>query len=387
MVENMKKFLIYSAIMFVVSAVLAITSRFSMGFSEWYAVNIYPIFACTIGRFFSLFPISVSEILLMILIAASLFGLVFLLIRLKQSKFYRKEVLAKAGTLVACVTTTALFIFVLNCGINYNREPFLPEEETDEFQSYTQDDLMKVFLAVADELEKITPQIRTDEDGDFMLTGDVAVTSRSALKNLSREFPRLDVCYPRPKPVLTSRFMSDAKILGVFSPFTIEANYNNHAFDSERALTAIHELVHVAGFMREEEANFIAFLAARESGDPELIYSALLNAASWLRLEIDRFERLSDIEDYIHEQAFHDLRRQQWFWWERANSFENVYSDEGEVVDVIVNTNPVVGVIADVSSAVNDGYLRSQGQEDGIESYGRMVDFVVMLYLDEMEDL
>ena len=35
------------------------------------------------------------------------------------------------------------------------------------------------------------------------------------------------------------------------------------------------------------------------------------------------------------------------------------------------------GAVAEVSNKVNDTYLKANGQEDGVESYDRMVDLIV----------
>jgi hypothetical protein len=211
--------------------------------------------------------------------------------------------------------------------------------------------------------------------------------------------------------------MSDAFILGIFSPFTMEANYNDIAPDSEKAITALHELVHVAGFMREEEANFIAFYAGKESGNPELMYAAYVDVFSRIRLSLlcvemfdmlpqhfqDLFRRFTKLREENHEgdapfpilPAFKwdlipepvriELEAQGEFWHNRYYTTEYVVNhNTGEVVDVVVFPNPVVRVVSEVSASVNDAYLQIQGQSEGIQSYNRMIDLVHAVYLSEM---
>ena len=67
----------------------------------------------------------------------------------------------------------------------------------------------------------------------------------------------------------------------MFSPFTIEANYNQDIPDYEIPYTVCHELAHLKGWIREDEAGFIAYLACRESQEPALQYSGTLNALSY----------------------------------------------------------------------------------------------------------
>ena len=80
--------------------------------------------------------------------------------------------------------------------------------------------------------------------------------------------------------------MSYMKILGMYAPFTIEANYNANAPDFAKPFTVCHELSHLKGFMREDEANFIAYLACTGSDNVYLQYAgwvyALIYAANAL---------------------------------------------------------------------------------------------------------
>ena len=46
----------------------------------------------------------------------------------------------------------------------------------------------------------------------------------------------------------------------------------------EIPFTMLHELSHTVGFMREDEANFIAWLAGRESDSPIIRYSTFVCA-------------------------------------------------------------------------------------------------------------
>ena len=93
--------------------------------------------------------------------------------------------------------------------------------------------------------------------------------------------------YSPPKPVLASELMSCANIGGMFFPFTMESNINvdNPFFVVPWTMT--HELAHQCGFMREDEANFIAYLACKQSDDALMRYSGYLlaydNAVSALR--------------------------------------------------------------------------------------------------------
>ena len=60
--------LIFSILLFAISFLALFTSHKSSAFADWYSSTIYPLFVSSVGRFFGIFPFSVSEIGLYIFI-------------------------------------------------------------------------------------------------------------------------------------------------------------------------------------------------------------------------------------------------------------------------------------------------------------------------------
>ena len=78
--------------------------------------------------------------------------------------------------------------------------------------------------------------------------------------------------------MLFSELMSYADIAGMYFPFTVESNINTDGPFFTIPATMGHEMAHQCGFMREDEANFIGYLACRKSDSPEFRYSLRLRA-------------------------------------------------------------------------------------------------------------
>ena len=77
--------LIFSILLFAISFLALFISHKSSAFADWYSSTIYPLFVSSIGRFFGIFPFSVSEIGLYIFVI-----LLFLsLIRMLVSSIYK----------------------------------------------------------------------------------------------------------------------------------------------------------------------------------------------------------------------------------------------------------------------------------------------------------
>ncbi len=173
----------------------------------------------------------------------------------------------------------------------------------------------------------------------------------------THDFP--DQFYSRVKPVMLSEPMSYTHITGVYSFFTGEANLNVNFPDYTIPYTAAHELAHQRGVAREDEANMVAFLVCMESDDPYIRYSALLNVYEYVASALYSADRelYSAVYDTLTDEVIQE---------ERAYSlFFEKYRDN---------------VAADVSNAVNDGYLQSQGSPEGSRSYNMVVDLTVAYY-------
>ena len=180
-------------------------------------------------------------------------------------------------------------------------------------------------------------------------------TARAAMAAAALEYPELQGYYPRAKPVFTTWYLSSQLLQGVYSPFTVEANYNNGMPDQDKPSTICHELSHLKGFMREDEANFVAYLACRASADPQFRYSGSILAYiySGNALYAQNPEALRRVRNKLCDQAVEDLLDHNAYW--------DTYR----------------GTISEVSDKVNDVYLKANAQEAGTKSYGRMVDLLL----------
>ena len=182
--------------------------------------------------------------------------------------------------------------------------------------------------------------------------------AKKAMDHIGTLYDELDGYYPLPKRLTVSEILSCQNLSGIYSPFTIEANYNDDMTEYNLPFTACHELSHLRGFMQEEEANFIAFLACVNADSPEFQYSGYM--LGWL---------------YATNQLYHaDYEA-----YERIHSMLNNQSQ----IDLAANTqfwNTYDGQIAEVSNQINDSYLKANGQDDGVASYDRMVDLIMAYY-------
>jgi len=347
------------------SALLGITvlilSHNTDGFAEWYANYIYPAFPDTIGRLMSPIPFSVYEFLLYIATLIVVVYLIYLLGLLVVPKFrYGLKKALFRGLRVFLIAGCTLFMLAsLTTLVHYGRDTFADLTER-EIAPASKEALLELGMILIADLAELEEEIATDRAGRFTLgTLDYRNESREAMRRIRNEHQSLDGFYPKPKPVFFSSFMSKMGLTGMFSPFTIEANYNAHVPDYIIPFTICHELAHVRGFLREDEAGFIAYLACKRSPEPEFRYSGALNALTYV---LRAYYRVATISEYnallaeIPEQAAADIAANNAYWREFR------------------------GRASDFANRANDAYLRVNAQNDGVRSYGRMIDLLLAEY-------
>lgn len=161
------------------------------------------------------------------------------------------------------------------------------------------------------------------------------------------------------KPVILSEPMSYTHITGIYTFFTGESNLNINFPDYTLPFTAAHELAHQRGFAREKEANFIAFLVCIRSDQPYTRYSGYVNLVEYLSNALYSADRA------LWEETFYSLDMRIRYEMQAYNDFYEKYKD---------NT------AAQISNAVNDTYLKVQGQTEGTKSYGLVVDLAVLYF-------
>ena len=354
------------------AGILMVCARQVPGFAEWYAVHIYQKLTAVTGRVTGLAPFSVVEIglyVLLILLPVTGIGAVVKSVRFGQGG---ENALCWASGLFL-TASALLFLYAANCGVNYQRESF-SEKTGLAAKQYTAEELKQVCLWLTEEVNALAGQVERGGSGEMVLAasaeekqdaaaaeyeemplqvlGDTAV---QAMTDLAEKYPDMKGYYPHPKPVCVSEILSYQNLSGVYSPFTIEANYNADMVDYNIPFTMCHELSHLRGFMQEEEANFIAFLACIGSDNRDFEYSGYLTGWVYCMNALRRAdaEEWQQVREWLDEAAEADLRENSRFW---------------EYYD---------GAVAEVSDKVNDTYLKANGQSEGVQSYGRMVDLII----------
>ena len=328
--------IIYSVI--IVSLLAKITSL-----SDCYDDNIFRYISQPYCRLTGLFPFSVGEVLIPLAMLIVLVAVVTLILLpfLRKKDGFKKFANKYLKSTLAFVLTVA-FIMTLNCNILYCTSKLDINGHKD--KKYTADDIEALRNYVVAQCNNLSEKMGRDENGYVVYDGDVSKDVKAALNNLSDEFPRLNGYYPNAKPVMGSYFMYQSGIIGVYFPFTMEANYNTYTSATYTPEVIAHELSHLKGYIYEDEANFIAYLACINSDNDMLKYSGYLSVLNYTNN--DYYDCVDD-ERYSEQIAV-----------DKKVSFDN-YCYDTETQKFLKEKKSVIKdeVMENISDTITDTYL------------------------------
>ena len=266
------------------------------------------------------------------------------------------------------ILSTLLVLYVFLCGINYHRTSFSQEAglsvTLDEHGTvYDEADLIALCDYLVTEINATEAQLDVPFIGQTMETPKASAawlwhagrTGQRAMEKLGQRYSRLSGHYPFPKPILNTWLLSVQQTTGVYSPFTVEANYNRDIAYYDIPFTICHELSHLRGYMQEEEANFIGVLATIGADDLYFNYSGYVSAWVYAGNALARIDSTAFAMLYarINARTRQDMLYNNAYW----KQFE--------------------GKPAEAHEQLNDAYLKIQGQATGVRSYGHVTDLML----------
>ncbi len=339
---------------------LLFSGRYIPGFADGYSEYIYKPLGGFFGSITGLLPFSLMETGICALVFLLAYWIIRLVLKRKEGS---EAVLKYAFSVLKAAVSVGISVFFLFCvfsGVNYYRDTFaenvgLETRKSSVFELYS---LCEELLSDA---EEYGAQIERSPDGTVNYPESdykMAKKARAEFENFASQYDFMEMGFGnfgRPKPVFFSEVMAYLQISGVYSPYTFEANICTKGPDFLRGSTMMHEQAHLRGFMNEAEANFIAYLAGEQSSDLYFKYSStclgLLHSMNALYSA-----------DY---ESWYELRVQYPEYLSADMAAQNAYVAKYETP------------VAEISDKVNDTYLKLNDQEDGVRSYGKMVDLLL----------
>jgi hypothetical protein len=387
--------LIYISGIIIVALLNAISWR-STSFSDWYVDNVFPLWLDSYARLTSLIPLSIGEVMLALGVLITLILLILVLTNVILKGKYSKQVKGY-GTFYAWLFLVVCYVMTLNCFILYHcssfSEKYMVQEsesemlvvsasddaasmvnllETKEDRTYTKKELATLRDFVVEKCNALAGEIERDEEGVAYYEGDLIETSKQAMVKMGEEYDQLSGFYVTPKYLKYSGFFSQQNIMGYYFPFSMEANINSVMYITNVAPTVCHELAHTKGFIYEDDANMIGFLACINSDDKFLQYCGYLSVLNYVNNNfyesINKNSSIYKNHVRISDQVADDnifLTRETWQEVEKK---------------AVVKT----ATVKKVSNTLMDTSLKLNGVEEGVLAYDGVVELLLKYYDGEL---
>ena len=333
-----------------------------------YTEKIFPLWLNSYGRFTALFDFSFGEILLIlgiiILLLSILFAIALIFLRKKKKlmDFAKKYYVVFAYAVIA-----VCFIMTLNCVILYHCTYMDANPEAEE-KDYKIFELEILRDYVVEQCNEYSGKFSRDDNGSIIYDGDLQEEAKKAMLNISDRYPKLAGFYPDVKSLKMSNLMSQMGMLGYYFPFSLEANCNGICYITNYPSTYCHELSHLHGYIYEDEANFIAFVACTESEDVFFQY------CGWL-----------SVLYYVDNAYWESIEENAAYYEARPNWNDTVDYDETFLVPEVwveVDEEAIIptGVVSAAASDFTEASLKVNGVSDGLAAYDRVVELLLQYY-------
>ena len=370
---------------------LNIASWRSVAFSDWYIKNIFPVWLNTYARLTSKISFSIGEIMLILAVGITLFGIGFGILNLSCKRKFQR-IVSSFGKFYAWTVLCVCYVMTFNCFILYHSSSFAEKYLVDETVSdrmvvsnsnyavtqttsekkYTKRELAILRDYIVEKCNELEKRIVHDDSGDAYYDGDLVEASRQAMMKLGEEYDQLAGFYVTPKYLSFSEFFSQQYIMGYYFPFSMEANINSVMYITNVAPTICHELAHTKGFIYEDDANMIGFLACIHSDDPFLQYCGYLSVLSYVNSDFyeaigknqSTYRRHVRISDGVAE--------------------DNIFLSQEEWQTVEKKAVVKTSTVKKVSNTLMDVTLKLNGVEEGVLQYNNVVGLLLTYYDGEL---
>lgn len=349
------RFFCNTAVAFIVSLLVYALSRFSVAIADFSSKYIGGAVRLILAGITSIFPFSVAEAFLLLLLPLVIILLFFVPDR-DEGKYMTKNSYLLLGVLFLIMSI--YFTAFAPC---YFRTSIGDELSLDR-EAVSKEDVYNASLVVSEEMKKLEENIVFDHTGKTLMPYSYSTLVgklNEAYDSLTEKYTFVSDFYSYPKPLAISGIMPYTRISGFYTFFSGEANVSTAYPDFMLPFTVAHEMAHQRGIAREDEANFLAFLVCLESNDDYIKYSGYAEMTNYLLGAL----YLSDTE--LYNEAYEIVPR----------LFKGEYS---AYVDFVKSTDKQT--VADVTNAVNNTMLQSQGQQAGSDSYGLVTELAAAYY-------
>ncbi len=329
-------------------------------FTEYvFSRGIFRILSFPLQWLMSLLPFSFAEAVFILALPLIITPLTIFTIKIVKSQ-NKIQIAEKGLRFTAWCLSIALLTFMVTHGANYHRQPIAQSLNLPSRQ-YTAEDLYIITCDLADKAAAARQKLPEDQNGCVTFSikqTKILKQADNAYDNISQKYTFLKTGVHRVKTIALSHYLSYTSTTGIYCPWTGEANVNTDVPQYSIPYTAAHEVAHTMGIAKEDECNFLAFLACHTSSLPDFEYSGYLSAYTYCintLYDADK-ELFAKAAAHCSDGMIRDLKNEKAYW----KNFQ--------------------GKVMEASQNINDSFIKANGDHNGVLSYDLMVELLLRYY-------
>ena len=347
-----KKYWILIGILVVLAVAIHLFSSSPIRVEQYYSTGIYPYISIFLRHLLGWLPFSFGDIL---------YGLAILWLLVNAVKaIYTKQLFSRgvvAGVQGAVVKLLLIYIFFnILWGINYNRKGIASQLglSMEKYSVYELKTLNGVLVQKANASNTLLLQ----KPAVVMSSKEIFCRSLDAYESVNKQYPFLNYQPASIKISLWGWLGNYMGFMGYYNPFTGEGHVNTTVPKFLQPFINCHEIAHQLGYAKENEANFVGYLAAASSKDEFFHYSVYLDLFLYANINLYHTDSVAAkaFTKQLLPAVKKDLKE-----WRRFN---------------VRHKNPVEPVIRWMYGK----YLENNQQPSGVLSYDEVTGLLIAYY-------
>ena len=340
--------------------ILAILIKFASTQPVWveenYSINIYPVISKIQRAVFGWIPFSMGDLFYAFLILVVLFKTGQFFRTVFRKKFNRQYLLSGLKQLIFFFLFVYVFFYGL-WGLNYNRQGITYQLGL-EIKPYSVRDIDTLTGLLQQQLNFYAGTVNQKQRDTVNKKRILFEKATEAYLYAANAYPFLSYSPQSVKPSVFSYLGNYLGFQGYYNPFSGEGQVNTTIPRMLEPFVTTHEIAHQLGYAKENEANFVAFLACRSYPSNVFRYSLYFDMYNYAVTELF-------LKDSLRSKAY------------RENLHPQVKKDYKELKDFFQKyKNPIEPMIM----WLYGNYLQANNQPEGKRTYNQVVAFLIAYY-------
>jgi len=340
--------------------IMAILIKFASTQPVWveenYSTNIYPVVSKIQRGVFGWIPFSMGDLFYTFLILVILFKTSQLIKTLYKKKFNKQYLLSGLKQLIFFFLFVYVFFYGL-WGLNYNRQGITYQLGL-EIKPYSVGDIDTLAGLLQQRLNFYAGSVNEKQRDTVNRKSVLFEKATEAYLYAANSYPYLSYNPQSVKPSFFSYLGNYLGFQGYYNPFSGEGQVNTTIPRVLEPFVTAHEVAHQLGYAKENEANFVAFLACRSYPSDVFRYSLYFDMYNYSITELFQKDSVlaKTYRDSLHPQVKKDYKELRDFFQKYKNPIE-----------------PVI-------MWLYGNYLQANNQPEGKRTYNQVVAFLIAYY-------